>query len=336
MLSLLLVGLAHLAPAEGLKVQFVDVEGGGATLIVTPAGESILIDCGNPGSRDADRIYKACKELNLERLDHMIVTHWHLDHYGGVGSLSKKIPIGRFHDRGIPDTLPDDPANFPVLISAYKEASRDKRETLKAGDIVKLKQVEGGPRIELVCVCGSGDVRKKPVFGDPSKNPPELQQPDPSDNAKSLGFVLSYGNWRFLDLGDLTWNKETLLIHPGNVIGKIDVYQSTHHGLEISNHPELMKQVHPTIAVFNNGPRKGGHPRVMGDLRRIEGFQDIFQLHKNLGAPDSENAPLTHVANASGDCKALGIRITVDEDAKGYGVVVGDQPKVHRFQTSEK
>jgi len=336
MLPLLLFGLAQLAPAEGLKVQFVDVEGGAATLIVTPAGESILIDCGNPGTRDAERIAKACKELNLERIDHLFITHWHLDHYGGVNTLAAKIPIMKFHDRGIPESFPEDAGNFPVLIGFYKEASKGKRETVQAGDIIPLKQTENGPKVELACVCASGSVRKSPVFGPGPKNQPQQQQPDPSDNAKSLGFVLSFGNWRFLDLGDLTWNKESLLVYPNDVVGRIDVYQSTHHGLEVSNHPDLMKQVRPTVAVFNNGSRKGGHPRVMGELRRIEGFGDIFQMHKNLGAPDSENAPPTHVANASGNCQALGIRITVDDDAKNYGVKVGDQPKVHRFKTNEK
>jgi len=331
-----MVGLAILAPADPLKIQFVDVEGGAATLIVTPVGESILIDCGNPGNRDADRIVKACKDLKLEKIDHLIITHWHLDHYGSVGTLARKIPIVAFHDRGIPDTLPDDPTNFPVLIAAYKEASRGKRTTLNPGDLVPLKQPASGPKLELACVCASGSPRKSPVFAKGPANPPELQQPDPSDNAKSLGFVLSFGAWRFLDLGDLTWNKETLLFHPEDVLGKVDVYQSTHHGLEISNHPGLMQQVQPTVAIFNNGPRKGAHPRVMRDLKRIEGFKEIFQIHKNLAAPESENAPPTHVANASGNCEGLGIRIEVDENAEGYGVIVGDKPKVHRFMTRPK
>src|SRR5881398_3524390 len=90
-------------PASALDIQFIDTEGGAATLIVTPAGESVLIDCGNPGGRDAERIHKAATQLGLKQIDHLIITHWHSDHYGGVGRLSKLIPIMNYHDRGIPD-----------------------------------------------------------------------------------------------------------------------------------------------------------------------------------------------------------------------------------------
>ena len=336
MLGFLLVGLIAFTPNSSLKIEFVDTEGGGATLIITPTGESILIDCGNPGNRDAERIAKAAKKLGLERIDHLVVTHWHLDHYGGAGTLTRKIPVVKFWDRGIPESLPDDLTNFPVLIAAYKEVSRGKRTTLKAGDVLPLKQKEGSPPVKLSCVCASGVVRKdiKAPLG--ASETPSLREPDPSDNALSLGFVLEYGDFRFLDLGDLTWNKESLLVYPKDLLGRIDVYQSTHHGLEVSNHPDLMKQVSPTIAVFNNGPRKGAHPRVIRDLRRMENFEEIFQLHKNLTAPDSDNAPSTHVANPSEACEALGINIEVDAAAKKYIVKVGDQPKEHRFSVNKK
>ncbi len=336
MLGFLLVGLVAIIPNATLKIEFVDTEGGGATLIITPAGESILIDCGNPGNRDAERIAKAAKKLGLERIDHLVVTHWHLDHYGGAGSLTRKIPVGRFWDRGIPDSLPEDLTNFPVLIAAYKEVSRGKRTTLKAGDFLPLQQKQGSPSVKLGCVCASGVVRLDAKAPEGALNAPGQREPDPSDNALSLGFVLEYGDFRFLDLGDLTWNKESLLVYPKDLLGRIDVYQSTHHGLEISNHPDLMKQVRPTIAVFNNGPRKGAHPRVIRDLRRLEHFEGIFQLHKNLTAPDSDNAPSTHVANPSESCEALGINIEVDGEAKQYIVKVGNQAKEHRFAVKPK
>src|SRR5262245_53679979 len=124
---------------RGLDVYFIDTEGGAATLLVTPARESVLIDCGNPGRRDAERIAQTAKKAGLDAIDHLIITHWHLDHYGSVADLAKRMPIRRFHDRGIPATLDDDPANFPVLIKAYKAASGGKSSTLKAGDEIPLK-----------------------------------------------------------------------------------------------------------------------------------------------------------------------------------------------------
>src|SRR5437763_8346091 len=145
-------------PARGLDIYFIDTEGGAATLIVTPAQESILIDCGNPGTRDADRIHAAAQAAGLKAIDHLIITHWHLDHYGGIARLSELMPIHHYYDHGIPDTLVEDPQNFPLLIQAYKKAAGDKRKTLKPGDEIALKQKEGSPPIRLQCLCGGGEV----------------------------------------------------------------------------------------------------------------------------------------------------------------------------------
>ncbi len=140
---------------KGLDITFVDTEGGAATLVVTPAGESILFDCGNPGARDADRIYAAAKQAGLKAIDHLVITHWHLDHYGSIARLSKLIPIKNYHDRGIPATLAEDPTNFPLLIQAYRAASEGKSKTLKAGDEIKLRAREGTPAPRLLCLCGN-------------------------------------------------------------------------------------------------------------------------------------------------------------------------------------
>ena len=105
---LALFAFAH-APVTGatLDVYWVDVEGGAATLIKTPAGESILIDTGNPGTRDAGRIHKvATKEAGLKKIDHLITTHFHGDHYGGAAMLANLMPIGTVHDNGIPQKTP--------------------------------------------------------------------------------------------------------------------------------------------------------------------------------------------------------------------------------------
>lgn len=328
----------HADTPRGLDVYFVDTEGGAATLVVTPAGESILFDCGNPGARDAERIHKAAKAAGLDAIDHLFITHWHLDHYGGVGRLAKLMPIRRYHDRGIPDTLDEDKKNFPVLIGAYKVASGGKSATVKAGDEIKLKQVEGSPALKLLCVCASGEViaERPGASANPFAKEHKPQPKDPSDNAKSLGFVLSFGDWRFLDLGDLTWNVEHQLVSPSDRVGPIDVYQATHHGLEISNNPVLIKTVDPRVAVFNNGPRKGGHPSVMGTLRRLPKIEGIYQVHRNLGATDAENTEPDKIAN-DGRKKETGqgIRVSVAADAKAYTVTVGDKGKPTTYRTRE-
>jgi beta-lactamase superfamily II metal-dependent hydrolase len=261
-----------------LQIYFVDTEGGAATLILTPAGESVLIDCGNPGARDGDRIAKAAADAGIKAIDHLLITHWHTDHYGGVARLSQRLPIHHFYDRGIPDKLAEDPQNFALLIQAYRQATGGKSATLHAGDEVPLKQAPGAPAFRLLCLCASGEVLpdKPGAAENPAARAHKPQPPDPSDNAKSLGFLLSYGGFRFLDLGDLTWNVEYKLVHPTDKIGPVDVYQSTHHGLEISNNPVIIQTVQPRVAIFNNGPRKGGHPSVLATLRRLPGLQAIY------------------------------------------------------------
>src|SRR5439155_6725502 len=272
------------SPPRGLDIYFIDTEGGAATLIVTPAGESVLIDCGNPGARDAERIHKAATgPAGLKAIDHLIITHWHSDHYGGVAHLSRLMPIQHYYDHGIPDTLAEDPKNFPLLIGAYKRATKGQSKSLKPGDEVVLRQKEGAPALKLSCLCGSGEVvaEKTGAAENPIAREHKPQPIDTSDNARSLGFLLSYGGFRFLDLGDLTWNIEYKLVHPTDKIGLVDVYQVTHHGLDQSNNPVLMQTVKPRVAICNNGPRKAGQVRVIADFRRVEGIQAIYQLHRN-------------------------------------------------------
>src|SRR6516164_5354183 len=154
LLAALTVFVAPLAASaedarRGLDIHFIDTEGGAATLIVSPAGESVLIDCGNPGSRDPERIANTAEAIGLKAIDHLIITHCHTDHYGGVGRLSKLIPIHHYYDHGIPEKLDEDPKMFPVLIAAYKAATKGKSKTLKPGDSIPLKQVAGAPALRL-------------------------------------------------------------------------------------------------------------------------------------------------------------------------------------------
>jgi competence protein ComEC len=330
---------AEAAPPKGPAIYFVDTEGGAATLIVTPAGETVLIDCGNPGTRDAERIHKTAKEAGIDAIDHLFTTHWHTDHYGGVGHLAELMPIRKFYNRGVPDKLDEDPQNFPLLIQAYKKASGGKWVTVKPGDQIPLKQTAGDPPLSLTCLCANTEV----IADSPQAKPNPIaaenvpQAADPSDNARSLGFLLSYGDFRFLDLGDLTWNVEYKLVHPTNKIGLIDVYQTTHHGLEISNNPVLIKSVDPRVAIFNNGPRKGGHPNALNTLKRIPGIQAIYQVHRNVGISAEENTEPALIANqgTSDKCTGEGIRLAVAGDGKSYEVTVGHEGKPRRFETRQ-
>jgi beta-lactamase superfamily II metal-dependent hydrolase len=337
LLVLLLVPFVAFAdePARGLDIHFIDTEGGAATLIVTPAGEAVLIDCGNPGARDADRIHKTAQAIGLKAIDHLVITHWHADHYGGVARLSKLLPIHHYYDHGIPDKLDEDPKNFPLLIAAYKAATKGKSRILKPSDEIQLKQKEGAPAVRLYCLCGSGDVvpDKPGASVNPVAKEHKAKEEDSTDNARSLGFLLSFGDFRFLDLGDLTWNVEHKLVSPSDKIGPVDVYQTTHHGLDISNNPVVINTVRPRVAIYNNGPRKGAMPAVTAALRRSPEIQAIYQVHRNLTVGAQENTDPELIANPDEDCKGEGIALRVVADSKSYTVTVGSKGKPRRFET---
>ena len=341
--ALLIAGLGLLtvgaqAQQRGIELYFVDTEGGAATLIVTPQKESILIDDGNPGTRDAGRIASAAKLAGLKQIDHLIITHWHLDHYGGTEALAKLIPIKHFYDRGIPDAdKSDDPQNFPTLIAAYKAASNNKSNRLSPGDLVPLIRADKkGLPIQLKCLCARTEVLTKTTLADYPADA-NAKPIDDGDNAKSLGFLLSFGKFRFIDLGDLTWNIEYKLSSPACSPGPVDVYQSTHHGLDISNNPALVNRLKPIVAIYNNGPYKGGHPDLTKTLRALPSLQAIWQLHKNLKPGEDVNALPEFIANveATESCKGNFVHLSVAPDSLSYTVQVGASGKKRTYKTRQ-
>jgi competence protein ComEC len=334
-ICLMMAGAVQAQKPKGLDIYFIDVEGGAATLIVTPARESVLIDCGIPGPRDSGRILKAAQLAGVKAIDHLIITHWHSDHFGGVADLKRLIPIRHFYDRGKPKPDYADERDYSKkLLASYAAATKGKSTTLHAGDHIRLKSVGKMP-VELLTVCGSGQFLPDGPGAPPNPLASEvtMKDPDPSDNAQSLGFRLQFGDFTFLDLGDLTWNMESKLVTPTDKIGAIEVFQTTHHGLEISNNAVLIKTIRPRVAVFNNGPKKGGHPEVTATLRSSPDIKAIFQLHKNVGASDEQNAPASRIANIDEKCAGEPIRLFVEPDSRSYTVTVGSSGMPERFET---
>jgi beta-lactamase superfamily II metal-dependent hydrolase len=333
-LAFMVAAVSGLSAAErrGLDFYFIDTEGGAATLIVTPAGESILIDSGNPGDRDPGRINATAREAGLSQIDHYITTHWHSDHVGGAFPLSKLIPIRQIYGHRIPDPLPDDIS--ADLITAWRGVSAEPI-FLSAGDSVKLKGVRGtaNPRLRILAANGLVDGEKDgagPITkcDDGDEATPE----DKSDNARSVVMLLSFGRFDFFAGGDLTWNIEHKLTCPKKLVPAVDVFLANHHGLDASNNPALVSALAPDVAIVNNGARKGAEPRTMALLLKQAGDVGVFQLHKNVRESAINTEP-ARIANELEQCAGERIHLRVDPEGEHYVVEVPSRHTVRNYDS---
>ena len=333
---------AHAAERESrdsLDLYWIDVEGGAATVIITPAGESVLIDTGMPGERDPKRIVKAAREAGLKQIDHLIMTHFHIDHFGGAADVAKELPIIALYDNGIPEKNPDNPndnALWEQWIKPYREMKVGKRVVVKPGDTIPLKHTPGLPQLSLRCLAGmqsliEAQTKKPGVDCEQLTEKPK----DTSDNANSLVFVLQYGDFDMFDGGDLTWNTEAKLVCPENILSTVDIYDVNHHGLDVSNNPLLVKTLAPTVAIMSNGTTKGCGAQTYTTLKNTSSIQAIYQIHKNL-RPDSEsNTAPELIANLEKNCAANPIKVSVAKDGSKYTVSIPATGHTRQFTSKD-
>jgi beta-lactamase superfamily II metal-dependent hydrolase len=296
--ALIAAGPAAAQTRTTLDIYVVDVEGGNATLFVPPSGETVLIDTGNTGAepavRDAERIVAAAKDAGITQIDHLITTHWHGDHFGGMAEVNKRIPIKHYIDHG--GTIQPQPASTEFLEKVYPDLIKAAKHTVaKPGDTLAVKGLDW--RI----VASGGQVQKTPVPGAGAPNPAcagfKPQAVDTSENAQSVGSVIAFGKFRVVHLGDLTWNKEFELMCPNNALGTADLFVVSHHGQAISNSEVLVHAIHPRVAVMNNGTRKGGQPDAMKILFSSPGLEDLWQIHFSLLGGQEYTVPGMFIAN---------------------------------------
>ena len=289
------------AARKALRVYFVDVEGGQATLFVTAEGQSLLIDTGWDGNngRDADRIVAAAKSAGLSRIDYVLITHFHADHVGGAPQLAARIPIGTFIDHGENRETGDGPTvqgwqAYQALLATGKY----KRITPKPGDVLPIQ----GMRVEVISA--DGDLIAKPLPGAGQENAAckesETRPADKTENLRSLGVLITFGKLRILDLGDLTWDKEMELMCPVNKLGKVDVYIVSHHGWQQSSSPALVWGIAPRVAIMDNGAKKGGTPSTWDIIEKSPGLEDLWQLHYSEEGGAAHNVAAEFIANPKG------------------------------------
>jgi competence protein ComEC len=281
--------------AKSLKIYFIDVEGGQSTLIVDPAGEALLVDTGWAGfnGRDADRIQEAAKAAGVQKIDVAVITHYHGDHVGGAPEIAKRIKIDTFVDHGADAENSD---RTKAGYEAYQQvAATAKRIIAKPGEQLPLH----GMRVEVLAA--AGQAIQSPVSGAGKANPLCASEPeavvDSSENAQSVGMLITYGGFRFLDLGDLTKRKERALVCPNNLIGTVDLYLTSHHGLDESNSKAMVHALHPRVAIMNNGAHKGGIPAAWQIVHDSPGLQALWQLHYAVDGGKDHNSPDEFIAN---------------------------------------
>lgn len=306
---------AHADSTNSLRIYFVDVEGGQATLLVTPAGESMLVDTGWPGNngRDADRIVAAAKNAGISKIDYVLITHYHMDHVGGAPQLAAKFPIGTFIDHG----ENREPGNGPTaqMWEAYQKllaSGKYKHIVAKPGEKLPIRG------IDVVVVSADGAVIDKPLPGAGQENAAckDAQQypPDKTENARSLGMVITYDKLRILDLGDLTSDKEMELMCPVNKLGRIDIYVVSHHGFNQSGSPALVHGVEPRVAIMDNGAQKGGSPSAWDVIEKSPHLEDLWQLHYSEEGGPTHNVATEFIANPQGPDSGNYLLLTAHPD----------------------
>jgi beta-lactamase superfamily II metal-dependent hydrolase len=313
------------AAARSLEIFFIDVEGGQSTLIVSPSGQSLLIDTGWRGfeGRDADRIVLAAKAAKVKQIDYLLITHYHRDHVGGVPQLADRMKILNFLDHG-PNTedskvVKEDYADY------VKTIQRGEHLVVKPGDPVPIKG------LSVQVLTANGDHIAKPLEGAGKPNPFCASTPpretDPTENARSSGVLVTLDNFRFLDLGDLTWNKELELMCPNNPIGTVDVLLVSHHGLNQSNSPALVHAVHPRVAIMNNGAKKGGSPDAWQIVKDSPGLEDLWQLHYAEAGGKEHNVADSFIANVD---ESTGDYLKLTADGNGSFTVWNQRNKFEK------
>jgi competence protein ComEC len=308
-----LVAVVTVRAQATLDVYFIDTEGGQATLLVLPSGQSMLVDTGF--ANNAERIFGVIKQAGVTMLDYVVITHYHGDHVGGAPELAARLPIRNFVDHG-GYTVELQPNRVTGYAAYQPVRARGRIIVPKAGDSIALDT------LDVQIVSASGGLIKAKMAGAPAAGQPnplcrdaKLKTPDPTpENQESLGLVIRYGAFRMLDLGDLTWNLEHQLVCPNNLIGTFDVFHTTRHGDPNSGPPQLVHAIRSRVAVMNNGEKKGGAPEYWRVVRDAPGLEDLWQLHRSEAGGADHNSAEPYLANINETDHGYSLKMSVRMD----------------------
>ena len=311
--------------AGTLDIYFIDVDGGQSTLLVTPAHQSYLIDTGYAGNdgRDADRIAAAARAAGVTKIDYLMITHFHGDHAGGVVDLAKRLPIATFIDHDT--TLPTDTNSKPTFDAYARVRGSGRHLIAKPGDRLPIEGVD------VRVVSSGGATISAPLSGKAEPNaacPASAPDPgEPLENPRSTGVVVQFGQFRFIDLGDLSGKPLYALFCPANLLGQASVYLVPHHGGNDVVYPATFS-VKPRVAIMNNGERKGGSPESFAALHAVPGLRDVWQLHKSR-ADGARNYADANVANLD-ETTGHWIKVSAEESG-AFSVTNGRTQETRKY-----
>jgi beta-lactamase superfamily II metal-dependent hydrolase len=295
-----------------LLIYAIDVEGGQATLLVTPSKASLLVDTGWPGSngRDASRIQAAMQDAGITKLDHVLITHFHVDHVGGVPNLVQKVQVDEFIDHGEDrEQSSDTKRDYAAYLKAI---AGHKRRIVKPGDTIEI------PGLSTIVVTADGEHIKSVPGVTPKANPYCASEPkwdlDTTENPRSTGVLVRFGKFRFLDLGDLTKAKEIPLVCPENLIGHVDLYLVNHHGFNLSNSKAFVDAIAPRVAIMDNGARKAGSPEAWQTVHESPGLEDLWMVHTAEGSDAAHNSADPLIANLKGGADGAYFKVVANAD----------------------
>ncbi|MDR3740114.1 MAG: MBL fold metallo-hydrolase [Terracidiphilus sp.] len=311
--ALLLAAASARAASPGqLQIYAIDVEGGQATLLVGPQGGSLLVDTGWPGNggRDAERIAAAMKDAGVTKLDHVLITHFHMDHVGGVPNLVERVKVGEFLDHGV--NREDSDVTRHDYAAYIKAIGSTPRRTVQPGDTISL---DG---LNIVVIAADGEHIARVPGVEPKPNPACAAEPtwelDDTENPRSAGVLVRYGTFRFLDLGDLTKAKETPLVCPDNLIGQVDLYLVNHHGFNLSNSRAFVNAIAPRVAIMDNGAHKAGSPEAWEAVHAVPGLEDLYMLHTAEDSDAAHNSADALIANLKGGADGAYFKVVARAD----------------------
>ncbi|MGA2651356.1 MAG: MBL fold metallo-hydrolase [Terracidiphilus sp.] len=305
------------AGQQHLLIYAIDVEGGQSTLLVSPSGASLLVDTGWPGNdgRDAERIQAAMKDAGITRIDHVLITHFHTDHVGGVPELVKHVQVGEFLDHGVNREDSDITRHD---YAAYLKAIEGKpRRIVHPGDTITI------PGLETIVITADGEHIAKVPGVKPEANPYCASEPkwdlDTTENPRSTGILVRFGKFRFLDFGDLTKAKEIPLVCPENLIGRVDLYLVDHHGFNLSNAKAFVDAIRPRVAIMDNGAHKAGSPEAWQTVHESPGLEDLWMLHMAEDSDAAHNSAEARIANVKGGTDGAYLKVVAEADG-GFSV----------------